>query len=593
VTFSLHGVAVSRGCATGRVHIVERNQLQIDEYRLQADEVEVEVTRLLEAVQLARQHLRDIKAQIPGTTPADIAVFIDTHLLMLEDAAFTDEPARLIRELKCNAEWAIKLQRDALVEVFDAMDDAYLRTRKDDVDNVVDRIFRNLLKHAPMRHELPGQKLRDMIILARDLTPADLVLMRRHGVAGFVTEYGGPTSHVSILARSFGIPGVVGLHHARRYIKEDELIIVDGDDGVVIGDADSRILEQYRVRQEDRRSYLKDLQILRGAPAITVDGIRIGLQANAEFESDFPAIREAGAEGVGLYRTEFLFMGRTDHPTEEQHFVHYRKIMEVLGGLPITIRTADLGADKPFGEGMSMAQPNPALGLRAIRLCLREPSLFWPQLRAIIRASAFGPVRMMIPMLSSTDEVHQVMDIVRTIRNEFSRRGVEFDSNMPIGGMIEVPAAAVCADIFARELDFLSIGTNDLIQYAVAIDRVNDEVSYLYNPLNPGVLRLISMTIEAGRAVGTPVALCGEMAGDPRYTRLLLGLGLREFSVHPSALLEIKHIINRTNVAEAGALSQELLQTPSAQRRNELLQTLETGKANIDASPSTVTSAGP
>ncbi len=576
MTFSLHGVAVSRGIATGRVHVVERNQLEINEYRLDPDEIEPEIQRLLGAVQLARFHLREIRDHIPASTPSEIAAFIDTHLLMLEDAAFTDEPARLIREHACNAEWAVKLQRDSLVAVFDAMDDAYLKTRKDDIDNVVDRIFRNLLSHAPLRHELPDQKLKDMIILARDLTPADLVLMRHHGVAGFVTEFGGPTSHVSILARSFGIPGVVGLHHARRYIKEDELLIVDGDDGVVIGDADARILEQYRTRQSVRQDYVAGLRVLRGAPAVTQDGQQVGLHANVEFPGDFPAVRDVGAEGVGLYRTEFLFMDRPDHPDEEEHFQNYREIMNALGGIPITIRTADLGADKPLARGAdTLPPPNPALGLRAIRLCLREPSLFWPQLRAIIRASAFGPIRLLIPMLSIIDEVLQVKDIVATIRAEFTRRGIAYDEHMPVGGMIEVPAAAVCADLFASELDFLSIGTNDLIQYAFAIDRINDEVSYLYDPLNPAVLRLISMTIAAGRTAGIPVAMCGEMAGDPRYTRLLLGLGLNEFSVHPSALLEIKHIIHRTQIADVAPIARAVLDSDNQQRRRELLQSLD------------------
>lgn len=581
MTFSLHGVAVSRGIAIGHVHVVERNQLEITEYRLAEHEVETEIARLFAAVSLAKQHLREVREHIPQGTPQDIAAFIDTHLLMLDDAALTDEPARLIRELRCNAEWAIKLQRDTLVAVFEQMDDAYLRTRKDDVEIVVDRIVRNLMQHAPLHHELPDQKLKDMIIVAPDLTPADLVLMRHHGVAGFVTEFGGPTSHVSILARSFGIPGVVGLHHARRYIEENELLIVDGEDGVVVGAADERILAQYRARQIARRDYVEGLRVLRHAPTVTRDGIPVTLHANIEFPSDFAAVRDAGAVGVGLYRTEFLFLDRASYPDEDQHFDSYREIMQALPGIPITIRTADLGADKTFGQlGLhAAAVPNPALGLRAIRLCLREPALFWPQLRAIIRASGFGPVRMMIPMLSSLDEVRQVHDVVAAVRGEFSSRGVGFDPHMPIGGMIEVPAAAVCADAFARELDFLSIGTNDLIQYAVAIDRLNDEVSYLHDPLNPGVLRLISSTIEAGRDAGIPVALCGEMAGDPRYTRLLLGLGLREFSVHPSVLLEIKQLINSTSVAAAAPLARQLLSATDGVARRALLEALEGARA--------------
>ena len=558
MTFSLHGVGVSRRFAIGPVHIVERAQLDIPEYHIEADGREAEVRRLIDAVVVAKAHLREIKNHIPPSTTTEIAGFIDTHILMLDDAAFSDEPARLIRAEGYNAEWAVKIQRDALVAVFDEMDDAYLRTRRDDVDHVVERILRNLLRHAPLRHEVPDQRLAGMIVLARDLTPADLVLLQHQGVGGFVTEYGGPTSHMAILARSMRIPGVVGLHHGRRYIKPEEVLIVDGDNGVVVGEADARILEQYQARKQQRDDYLAGLQVLRDAPTRTADSTRIILNANVELPEDIAAVIEAGGEGIGLYRTEFLFMNRPDYPTEDEHFETYRGMQEELAGLPITIRTADLGADKQFDQNTAgMVQTNPALGLRAVRLCLREPALFSPQLRAIIRASAFGPIRMMLPMLTSISEVEQVMQIVDDIRAEFRREGIPFDSEMLIGGMIEVPAAAVCADLFADALDFLSIGTNDLIQYSLAIDRVNDEVNYLYDPINPGVLRLVSATIDAGMAASKPVAMCGEMAGDSRYTRLLLGLGLSEFSVHPAALLEVKDIIRRTDLAQARAIARE------------------------------------
>ncbi|MGR8919173.1 MAG: phosphoenolpyruvate--protein phosphotransferase [Gammaproteobacteria bacterium] len=576
MTFSLHGVAVSRGIAIGRVHVVERDRLEIPEFHIDGDEVEAEIERLHEAVVQAKHHLREIREHIPDSAPAEIAGFIDTHLLMLDDAAFSDEPARLIRETRCNAEWAIKQQRDALVAVFDEMDDAYLRTRRDDVDNVVDRIVRNLLRHQRLRHEVPDRHLKGMIIVASDLSPADLVLLGHHGVAGFVTEYGGPTSHTSILARSLGIPGVVGLHHARRYISDEELIVVDGEDGVVVGAADEQVLAEYRERQDKRRKYLEGLRRLRSAPAVTRDGRPITLHANVELAEDFHAVREVGASGVGLYRTEFIFMGRADYPGEDEHFDTYRQMIDALDGAPLTIRTADLGADKPLGgTGDGALAANPALGLRGVRLCLREPSLFWPQLRAILRASAFGPVRMMMPMLSNLAEVHQARDVIHTIRRDLDRQGIAYDRDMPVGGMIEVPAAAVCADIFAAELDFLSIGTNDLIQYAVAIDRVNDEVNYLYDPLNPGVLRLIDSTLKAGRQAGIPVAMCGEMAGDPRYTRLLLGLGLTGFSVHPAAVLEIKHLINGTDAGEYEPIAREFLDTADEARRRELRQQLE------------------
>ncbi|MGB1882323.1 MAG: phosphoenolpyruvate--protein phosphotransferase [Gammaproteobacteria bacterium] len=580
MSLSLHGVAVSRGVAIGRVHVVERNQIDVAERRIGAGEVETEVERLASAVAQAKSHLREIRDHIPATTPREIAAFIDTHLLMLDDAAFSDEPARLIRENLCNAEWAVKVQRDALVAVFDEMDDAYLKTRRDDVDNVVDRIVRNLLRQQPLSHEVTDQRLKGMIILASDLSPADLILLQHHGVAGFMTEFGGPTSHMSILARSLGIPGVVGVHHARRYIHEDEVVIIDGDDGVVVGAADEVILEDYQQRQHVRLEYLKSLQVLRGQAAVTVDGLAIELQANVEFENDFAVAKEVGASGIGLYRTEFMFMNRPGYPDEDEHFNCYRQMLNVLDGLPLTIRTADIGSDKPIAQyEAGPLAANPALGLRAVRLCLHEPSLFWPQLRAVLRASAFGPVRLMIPMLSEVDEVHQVLDIVRTIKNDFERRRVRFDPEMPIGGMVEVPAAAISADIFAAELDFLSIGTNDLIQYAVAIDRVNDEVSYLYDPLNPGVLRLIAATLAAGDGAGIPVGMCGEMAGDPRYTRLLLGLGLREFSVHPSSLLEIKHIINHSDVGRIKASAEKLLLARNGVERQALLRELEADSA--------------
>lgn len=578
MTFSLHGVAVSRGIAIGKVHIVERNQLEISEITLQPAELDAEVERLDAAVALARHHLREVRDHIPPSTPVEIAAFIDTHLLMLDDAAFNEEPARIIRQTRCNAEWAVKQQRDALVQVFDEMDDAYLRTRKDDVDNVVDRIIRNLQQQQPLSHEVADRRLQGMIILASDLTPADMVLLQHHGVAGFITEFGGETSHMSILARSLGIPGVVGLHHARRYIVEDETVIVDGEDGVVIGAADDLILNDYRERQAERQRYLAGLKVLRGSPAVTRDNVAITLHANVELAADADSARDVGADGVGLYRTEFIFMNRSDFPDEDEHFNTYRQMIDALDGAPLTIRTADIGADKPISQdlGDGPLAANPALGLRAVRLCLREPSLFWPQLRAIIRASAFGPVRMMIPMLSTVEEIQQVRDVVNAVRNEFTRRAIPFDEALPIGGMIEVPAAAICADFFAAELDFLSIGTNDLIQYTIAIDRVNDEVGYLYDPLNPGVLRLISMTLEAGRKHGIPVAMCGEMAGDRRYTRLLLGLGLTEFSVHPAALLEIKHIINNSSVSQCHDLAHQLLAAGDAGQRRDLLARLDT-----------------
>jgi len=576
MTFALHGVGVSRGIIIGRVHLLERDQLEVQEYPISKEKVNAEILRLQNAITAARLQLRAVRDHIPKTAAADIAAFIDTHLLMLEDSSLTQEPVRLISELRCNAEWALKLQRDALVAVFDEMEDPYLRTRRDDVDHVVNRIQRILANQSLARHEIPESRLRDFIVLADDLTPADTVLMQHHGISAFVTEYGGPTSHTAILARSLGIPAIVGVHQARRYIRDDDLMVVDGTRGVAIVEPSDSILNYYRDVREQENRYFADLIRLKEAPAVTVDGVEAILYANIELPSDFEAVRKVGAKGVGLYRTEFLYMNRKRSPDEEEHYACYAEVLRALGGIPITIRTLDLGADKEPEEGRHdrPIPANPALGLRAVRLCLKDPSLFRPQVRAILRASALGPVRMMIPMLTSVEETQQVMNIIAEIRAEFTARGVPFDPLMPIGGMIEVPAAAICADVFARHLDFLSIGTNDLIQYAVAIDRVNDEVSYLYDPLHPGVLRLIRLTIEAGEKAGKPVAMCGEMAGDVRYVRLLLALGLREFSVHPAALLDVKRIIKDSRIEALGRLLPQILRCTTGSEVAHILESL-------------------
>lgn len=576
MSFSLHGVGVSRGVAIGQVHIIERDQLEISEYRIARDKVGAEQQRLAEAVRAAAAQLRSVREHIPKHTAADIAGFIDAHLLMLEDTALTQEPARLIRERLCNAEWALKLQRDALVAVFDEMDDPYLRTRRDDVDHVVHRIQRILLNQSPLEHEFGDTRLRGSIVLADELAPADTVLLQHQGIAAFATEYGGPTSHTAILARSLGIPSIVGLHNARRYVREGDMMIVDGTRGIALVDPDAGIQEYYRKKQRDEQGYLAELIRLKEAPAETLDGCTIELHANIELPRDFDTVKQVGAAAVGLYRTEFLFMNRKAPPDEEEQFDNYCEVLRRLDGRMVTIRTLDLGADKQVDGGRREGPmgSNPALGLRAVRLCLKEPGLFRPQLRAIMRASALGPVRMMVPMLSNLQETRQVFHLIDQIRAELRTHGIAFDAKMPVGGMIEVPAAAICADVFAEQLDFLSIGTNDLIQYTMAIDRVNEEVNYLYDPLHPAVLRLINMTIEAGRKAGIPVALCGEMAGDPRYVQLLLALGLREFSVHPGALLEVKRIVRNADLSRLSNYAAPLLSCRTGSEVANLVKTL-------------------
>lgn len=577
--FSLHGIGVSRGYAIGRTYLLQRNQPEITEYTIPDNIVEDEIQRFLNSLELARQQLQEIRGRVSATVPGDIGAFIDTHLLMLQDTSLTEAPVQLIRERCCNAEWALKIQHSQLIQVFEQMDDPYLRNRKDDVDHVVRRVQDILAtddptyRNNPDYTELTSSRLEGRIIIADDLTPADTILMQHQGVLAFVTEYGGPLSHTAILARSLGIPAVVGARNIRSYLGHNEAIIVDGRQGVVLVGLDERILRYYRQKQREERRQQRDLNKLKGKPAVTRDGVTIGLYANIELPEDALAVRDVAADGVGLYRTEFLFMNRADFPDEEEHLASYLHVVKTLEGMPVTIRTADLGADKQLDNARSgQVSTNPAMGLRAIRMCLKDMGMFRPQLRAILRTSAHGAVRMMIPMLSSIQEVFQVLRLVEETKQELRERGLAFDEHLPVGGMIEVPAAAVCANQFAHYMDFLSIGTNDLIQYTLAIDRVDDEVNYLFDPLHPAVLALIQHTIRAGQKAHIPVSLCGEMAGDARYTRLLLGLGLTEFSMHPTGLLEIKKVIQNSVVSELSATIRRLLRTTDAAKYAEILK---------------------
>ncbi len=582
MTLALHGVSASKGIAIGRVFIVERGQVEVVERSVGAELVEAEVARLRKALRAARAQLRAIRKRIPDAVAGEVAPFIDTHLLMLDDVALVKASVALIRERGCNAEWALKLQRDALVAVFDAMEDSYLRSRREDVDHVVSRVQRALLRADDVpEDEVP--RLTGRVIVADDLTPADTVLMQHQGVAAFVTEFGGPNSHAAILARSLRIPAVAGVHAARTWLSDEEELIVDGREGVVLAGFDSALRRHFERRQREIARHHAARRKLRGAPAVSADGEAVGLQANVELPTDVDAVASVGAAGVGLYRTEYMFMNRTELPDEGEQYADYSRMVARLRGAPVTIRTLDLGADKQV-DGTRPGAPafsNPALGLRAVRLCLREQGLFRPQLRAILRASVHGPVRMMIPMLSNVQELEQVVQVLDECRRELSAAGIAFDPRMPIGAMIEVPAAAVCADLFARRLDFLSIGTNDLIQYTIAIDRVDDEVSYLYDPLNPAVLRLVLNTIRAGQRARIPVAMCGEMAGDARYTRLLLGMGLKEFSVPPNSLLEVKQIVLNSHIGRLRKHTQRFMRATLPATRTRLLREM----SELDGGP--------
>ncbi len=536
------GVGGAASVALGDAFLLCRGPLCVTPSWVATEHIEDEVRRFEGAIAIAGRQLREVRGQIPGDTPSDIAEFIDTHLLMLEDKALSGQPIHLIRNEGLSAEWALQLHRDSLIRVFEKMEDTYLRTRRDDLDHVVNRILSILLE----QHQAQFDELRGQIVLAEDLTPADVILMKNQEIAGFVTDYGGPMSHTAILARSLGIPAIVGARGATQCLQHGESLVLDAANGIVMADCDRAMLAHFATRRAAELSRAEQLRSQATRQAVTADGINVELLANIELPDDVELAFANGAEGIGLYRTEFLYMNRRSPPDEEEHFTTYRAVVEGMQGRPVTIRTLDLGADKQPGDGRGGGS-NPALGLRAIRLCLKEPELFMPQVRAILRASAYGPVRIMLPMLTSTWEIAQAERHIHQAMDELKHAGIAFDQDIPIGGMIEVPAAALNAQAFAQRLDFLSIGTNDLIQYTLAIDRVDDELNYLYDPGHPAVLRLIREVVDAGLAVGVPVGMCGEMAGDARCVPLLIGMGLREFSMQPSALLDVREQLGRLN----------------------------------------------
>ena len=440
MSLALSGIGISRGVAIGKAHIILRGSIEVVESRIPGHLVEHEIARFLRAVGDARQQLELLRARIPANTRPDIAAFIDTHLLMLDDTTLVDTPVELIREHACNAEWALKLQRDAVVEVFEQMDDAYLRTRRDEVDHVINRVQRILLDSDDEDAHGDSEQLENAIVLADDLTPAETVLLAHQGISAFATEYGGPLSHTAILARSMQIPAVVGLHGIQQYIRDGETIILDGLQGILIAGPDEKILDHYRKRQELEQQRRLALARLVDMPAITLDKVPVTLQANIEMPGDIDAVNRECTSGVGLYRTEYLFMNRSTPPDEDEQYTSYLSVIDALQGKPLTIRTLDMGADKQVDSGTGRCGSNPALGLRAIRLCLKDLSLFRPQLRAILRASAHGPVRMMIPMLSNTHELHQVLALINDTRNALQRRSIAFAPDMQVGGMIEVRA---------------------------------------------------------------------------------------------------------------------------------------------------------
>lgn len=550
MSIALCGSSVSPGTAIGRARVQQLGQLDVSEYALPARHLDAEVARLHRALEIAREQLRTIRARIPSDTPQDIAAFIDTHLLMLDDSAFSRVPAEIIHQRRCNAEWALKLQQDALVQVFDAMEDPYLRTRRDDVEHLVRRVQQILLRAEPPPGVQIEQESEPRILIAVDLAPSEMLLLHQQQIAAIVTERGGPLSHTAILARSLGIPALVGVNQATRLLHDNELLVVDANHGTLLCELDDAQLKGFQRQQKAERRQRRQLDRLRNEPALSLDGVALSLHANIESGDDIRTLQRVGAAGVGLYRTEYLFMNRPHPPDEEEQYQSYRDTLRRLKGVPLTIRSLDIGSDKQSDPGSTANCSNPALGLRAVRLCLQDLPLFRSQLRAILRASAHGPLRLLIPMLTSHQEITQVKRLLLQVRDQLRREAQPFAPAVPLGAMIEVPAAALCADIFAREFDFLSIGTNDLMQYTLATDRVDESVNHLFDPLHPGVLRLIAMVIKAAHSAGKPLSMCGEMAGDARLTPLLLAMGLREFSAPPASLPAVKQVIRRSDIGK-------------------------------------------
>lgn len=563
MSYQLDGIGVSKGICIGHAYIYYRELPEVLEYTISKHDVEKEIKRFEEARHQAQLQLNDIKQTISSDTPHDITQFIDTHLLMLDDPVLYEGTVSHIHARLCNAEWALQAQVERIVKIFDEMDDPYLKTRKDDIIHVTERIQRCLMNEPEINHadEKIGSHLKDRIIVADDLTPADTIIMQHQKIAGFITEYGGPLSHTAILARNLGIPAIVGVSNAKRFIQANDTLIVDSNSGQILLNPEKKTLTHYKGLIREERKRRKNLFDLKNKPAITRDHISISLQGNIDRPADVRILRQFDHTGVGLYRTEMLFIEENAMPNEEEQFETYRRALRSLQGHPLTIRTMDLGADKELTDTTQHGPlvHNPALGLRAIRRCLKDPEPFLQQIKAILRTAGYGPVCIMIPMITCISEMQQVFELIEQAKAELKTRRVRFDENIKIGAMIEVPAAALAADSLASKLDFLSIGTNDLIQYTLAFDRIDDEVSYLYNPLHPAVLKLIKMTLDAGINQDIRVSMCGEMASDVRYTRLLLGMGLKCFSVQANSLLDVKHIINNSEIEKLRTESEYIL----------------------------------
>jgi phosphotransferase system enzyme I (PtsI) len=575
----LTGIGVSRGIAIGRVHRLAPSELDIRQYQIERKDVLHEVARLNNAFSLVRAELDALRDGVAADAPGEVRAFLDLHRMILDDSMLCDAPRDLVRQKLINAEWALTIQLEQVCQQFESIDDEYFRSRSEDVRQVVERVLKALaggeagtLPKLPALRKGEGDAADRVVLVARDLAPADMLHLKDRAdldLAGFVTELGGATSHTAILARSLGVPAVLGLADARNAVQEGDLVIVDADEGRLIIEPDAEQLAGYRQRVKAAAEARAELRKLKGKIARTKDGIAIELLANIELPGDARDALEAGADGIGLFRTEFLFMNRDRLPDEDEQYEAYAKVARAMKGKPVVIRTLDIGADKVLNAvardslgiaaGAPTVESNPALGLRAIRYCLAYPELFLTQLRAILRASSVGTVRILVPMLAHVHEIDSSLSFVGRAKEQLKERKLKFDARVPVGGMIEVPAAALSLPAFVKRLKFLSIGTNDLIQYTLAIDRADSSVSHLYDHLHPAVLQLISRTLKTGEKSRVPVSVCGEMAGETEVTELLLGLGLKQFSMHPSQILAVKQRVLETSRRSAIQLASRVL----------------------------------
>ena len=576
MTFSIHGLAVARGIAIGKAVLVASSRVDVAHYFIQPSQIDEELKRITQARDAVMAEVQRLHQSVPKDAPPELQALLEVHMMLLQDEMLAEGVSYWVKDRLYNAEWALTSQLEIVARQFDDMDDAYLRERKGDLEQVVERLLRHMkglptsLPQPHPKKQASGSWHQDhllddshdvpLVLIAHDLSPADMLQFKQSVFTGFVTDVGGKTSHTAIVARSLDIPAVVGARNASQWVKQDDWVIIDGDAGVIIVGPSPIILAEYAFKQRQAEVERERLARLRHTPAVTLDGQHIHLLANIELPEDTRLAIEMGAVGVGLFRSEFLFMNREGRlPDEEEQYLAYKRAVEGMQGLPVTIRTVDVGADKPLDRtAKDQAHLNPALGLRAIRWSLADPSMFLSQLRAILRAAAHGKVNLLIPMLGHAKEIHQTFHLLEQARQQLDKKLIPYGP-LQVGAMIEIPAAALSLPLFLKHFDFLSVGTNDLIQYTLAIDRADEQVAHLYDPLHPAILQLVAQTIALGAAAGKEVALCGEMAGDPGLTRLLLGLGLRYFSMHPTQILRVKQEVLRSDTQRLAPWAQRIM----------------------------------